>query len=72
VKARRLGQVWNGSAFVEGELRKCVDIYADLLVNDDYGGGIDPNLVDLAKIRAYQTGVSEFDTFDGVIRGPDT
>lgn len=72
VKARRLGQVWNGSAFVEGELRKCVDIYADLLTNDDYGGGIDPNLVDLAKIRAYQTGVSAFDTFDGVIRGPDT
>ena len=72
VRARRLGQVWNGTTFVEGELRKCVDIYADLLTNTFYGGKIDPNLVDLAKIRAYQVGVNEFDTFDGLIRGPDT
>lgn len=72
VKLKRLGPVWDGTQFVEAEIRKCVDCYADALTDTDYGGGQNLSFVDLAKVRAYHTGLSEFDTYDGLIRGPDT
>lgn len=66
----RVGPVWNGTTFAEGPIRKCVDAYADLLRDTNFGGGIDDDLIDLAKILSYRSAVTEFDTFDGQIRGP--
>lgn len=70
VEVERLGPVWNGSAFVEGTIRNCVDCYVDVLRDSNFGGAVDASLIDLAKVRAYQ-GISGHSlTFDGLIRGP--
>lgn len=70
VRARRVGEVWDGSQFVRGQIRKCLDVYVDMLRSAQYGGAEPAALIDLAKVHAYKLAVTEFDTYDGVIRGP--
>lgn len=66
----RVGPVWNGTTFTEQPIRKCVDAYADLLRDSHFGGGIDDTLIDFGRLLSYRTAVTEYDTFDGQIRGP--
>ena len=70
VEVERLGPVWNGSEFVEGTIRNCVDCYVDVLRDQAFGGGVEAHLIDLAKVRAYQAVAGHSLTFDGLIRGP--
>jgi predicted nucleic acid-binding Zn-ribbon protein len=70
VEVERVGLVWNGTAFVEGPIRKCLDCFVDMIRDPYYGLGEQASMIDLAKVHAYKTAVTEFDTFDGFINGP--
>lgn len=70
VQAQRILPVWNGSAWVEQETRKAVWAFLDIMRNTDYGGNLADSTLDLAKCKYYADNLSEFDTYDGVIRGP--
>jgi hypothetical protein len=69
-RQERVGPVFNGTTFAEGPIRKCVDAYADLMRDANFGGGISDELIDYGRILSYRSAVPEFDTFDGQIRGP--
>lgn len=70
VEVERVGLVWNGTAFVEGPIRKCLDCFVDIIRDPHYGLAEQASMIDLAKVHAYKTAVTEFDTFDGFINGP--
>lgn len=72
IEATRLIPVWNGVAWVEQATRKSVWAFADVMRNGVYGGGILDSALDLATLEHYATAAAPFDTFDGVIRGPDS
>lgn len=74
VKVRRVGNVWDDEEqeFVTGPIRKCVDVFVDMLRDAEYGAAVTDSAIDLAKVAAYRSAVTEFDVFDGVIRGPLT
>lgn len=69
VEATRILPTWNGAAWVDAPTRKAVYAYKDIL-QADYGAGLADGQVDLDRIKFYAGSLSEFDTFDGVIRGP--
>ncbi len=65
--------VWNGSAWTAPQAtRKAVWIYADVMRNASYGGAISDSAFDAETAKWYADTVGQFDTFDGVIRGPDS
>lgn len=70
VESSRILPVWNGSGWVEEETRKCVWAYADILRDTRHGAGLPDSAIDLGRLLFYAGALSEFDTFDGVIRGP--
>ena len=70
VEVQRMLPVWNGGAWVDTPTRKAVWAYADILRNADYGGGIDAAEIDLGALLHYAQQLAQFDTYDGVIRGP--
>lgn len=74
VEVERWGPVWDDAEeeFQEGLIQKCVDCFVDVLTDDDYGAAFPVSLVDMEKVVAYRTAVTEYDTFDGLIRGPIT
>jgi hypothetical protein len=63
---------WTGSQWVDVETRKAVWAFCDVLRNADYGAGMSEESMlgarDLAAF--YANAITEFDTFDDVIRGP--
>lgn len=74
VKVQRWGLVYDQSTgtWVEGPIGKCVDIFVDMLRDASYGGAVPTDLIDVSKVVAYRNALTQFDTFDGVIRGPVT
>jgi hypothetical protein len=74
VEVERWGPVWNATteAFEEGHIRKCLDCMVDVLTDDFYGAGESVSRIDMAKVAAYRTAITEYDTYDGLIRGPIT
>lgn len=69
VEATRILPVWNGTAWVEQPTRKAVYAFKDIM-QSTYGGNLPDGSVDLARVKHYASTLTEFDTFDGVIRGP--
>lgn len=72
IEATRIIPVWNGVAWVEQATRKSVWAFADVMRNGVYGGNILDSALDLATLGYYATAAAPFDTFDGVMRGPDS
>lgn len=72
VDATAIIPVWNGTAWVEQATRKSVWAFADVMRNAVYGGAILDSALDLATLGYYATAAAPYDTFDGVIRGPDS
>lgn len=72
VEATAIIPVWNGVAWVEQATRKAVWAFADVMRNGVYGGNILDSALDLATLSYYASAAAPFDTFDGVIRGPDS
>ncbi len=72
IEATGIIPVWNGSAWVEQATRKAVWVYADVMRNTVYGGGIPDSAFDKETAKFYADTVNRYDTFDGVIRGPDS
>lgn len=69
IEATRILPVWNGTAWVDTATRKSVWAYSDIL-RASYGGNIPDSQIDVATLKAYADSETQFDTFDGVIRGP--
>lgn len=72
IEATRIIPVWNGVAWVEQATRKSVWAFADVMRNGVYGGNILDSALDLATLEYYASAAAPFDTFDGVMRGPDS
>jgi hypothetical protein len=72
IEATRILPVWNGVAWVEQATRKSVWAFSDVMRNGVYGANILDSALDLATLGYYATAAAPFDTFDGVIRGPDS
>lgn len=72
VEATAIVPVWNGSSWSEQATRKAVWAYADIMRNATYGGAIPDSAFDATTALHYANTLSQFDTFDGVIRGPDS
>ncbi|EJW12727.1 hypothetical protein A33M_1697 [Rhodovulum sp. PH10] len=70
VQATRILLVWDGAEWVEQPTRKAVYAFADVLRNADYGAAMSDSQIDLDRIAHYASTLTEFDTYDGVIRGP--
>lgn len=66
---RRL-PVWDGSSWKVEPTRKAVWAAVDVLRNDDYGNALPDSKIDLPTFLHYARTVTEYDTFDGTIRGP--
>lgn len=64
--------VWDGFQWVDMPTRKAVWAYADIMRNEVYGGAMPDRRFDAEICRYYANLLSEFDTFDGEIRGPDS
>lgn len=71
VQATSIIPVWNGTAWVKQANRKAVWAFADAMMNPDYGGNIPSHQIDVGTLGYYSASLPQFDTFDGVIRGPD-
>lgn len=69
VTATRIVPTWNGSAWVDAATRKAVYAFKDIM-QASYGAGLVDSEVDLDRIKFYAGELSQFDTFDGIIRGP--
>lgn len=54
------------------QMRKCVWIFADILRNSVYGAGLPTSAIDVETLQYYADTLTRYDTFDGVIRGPDS
>jgi len=68
--ARKL-PVFDGSSWTAPqETRKAVWSYADVMRNTDYGGAVANDRLDAATLKHYADTLTEYDTFDDVIRGP--
>lgn len=70
IDAAAIIPVWTGSAWEEQETSKAVWAFVDILRNQDYGGGLPGDQIDVERARGYAFALTEFDTFDGTIRGP--
>ncbi|MCE4223389.1 hypothetical protein HCU64_06465 [Methylobacterium sp. C25] len=70
IDAAAIIPVWTGSQWVEQETSKAVWAFLDIMRNQDYGGAISDNQLDLGTALYYAGALSEFDTFDATIRGP--
>lgn len=70
VEVQRVLPVWDGSSWAEAETRKAVWAAVDILRNSAYGVGMVDGQIDLARFRHYATTLTQYDTYDGVIRGP--
>ena len=70
VEVQRILPVWNGTTWTDAETRKAAWAAADILRNSSYGASIADAQVDLPRFRHYATTLSQYDTYDGVIRGP--
>ncbi|NEU15023.1 hypothetical protein G3T14_23555, partial [Methylobacterium sp. BTF04] len=70
VDAAAIIPVWTGNAWVELETSKAVWAFLDIMRNQDYGGAIPDSQLDLGTALGYANLLTEFDTFDGTIRGP--
>lgn len=70
VDASAIIPVYTGAAWVEQETSKSVWAYVDIMHNQDYGGAIPYSQIDLDTALFYANTLTEFDTFDGTIRGP--
>lgn len=72
VEATGVVPVWNGSSWSHEATRKAVWIYADIMRHAAYGAGLPDSALDLETLKFYADYLDKFDTFDGVIRGPDS
>lgn len=70
VETARILPIWNGVAWNDEETRKSVWAYADILRDPRHGAGLPDSAIDLARLLFYAGTLTQFDTFDGVIRGP--
>lgn len=72
VETQRILPVWfgDGAGWVEQETSKSVWAAADILRDPLHGAGLPDSAIDLARLQFYSEGLTEFDTFGGVIRGP--
>lgn len=62
--------VWNGSIWSDQETRKSVWAAAYILRDAAVGAGMADSQIDLTRLLHYASLLSEYDTYDGVIRGP--
>ncbi|MBB3020635.1 putative phage tail protein [Microvirga lupini] len=72
VEASSILPVWNGAGWVNEETNKAVWVYADVMRNATYGAAIPDASLDLDTLKFYADTLGRFDTFNGVIRGPDS
>jgi predicted phage tail protein len=72
IEAEAIVPVWNGSAWVEVATNKAVWAYADIMRNAVYGGALPDSAIDRDTLLFYSNALGGYDTFDGVIRGPDS
>lgn len=70
VDAAAIIPVWNGSGWTDQETSKAVWAFLDVMRDQDYGGALPDDQLDLGTALGYANLLSEFDTFDGTIRGP--
>ncbi len=70
VETSRILPVWNGSGWTEEETAKSVWAMADILRDPLHGAGLADSAIDLPRLRHYASTLSQFDQFNGVIRGP--
>ena len=71
VDAGAIIPVWTADGgWEEQETSKAVWAWLDVMRNQDYGGALPDSQVDLERCRYYADALTEFDTFDGTIRGP--
>jgi hypothetical protein len=62
--------VWTGNGWVDVETSKAVWAFVDIMRNGDYGGALPDSQIDLGTALGYANLLTQFDTFDGLIRGP--
>lgn len=70
VEVGRILPVWNGGAWIETETRKAVWAAVHILRDTVAGAGQPDSQIDIATFNSYAASVPQFDTYDGVIRGP--
>lgn len=70
VEAARILPVWNGSAWIDTETRKAVWAAVHILRDEVAGAGQPDSQIDIATFASYAASVNQYDTYDGVIRGP--
>ncbi len=70
VEVQRLLPVWDGTNWTDQETRKCVWAAADILRDGRYGADMLDSSIDVGRLLFYAGALSQYDTFDGVIRGP--
>lgn len=72
VEAQSRVPVWNGSTWPLQDNRKAVWAFADIMRNATYGAAVPDASLDLETLKFYADVLGANDTFDGVIRGPDS
>lgn len=70
VEVSRILPIWTGSGWLEEETSKCVWAAADILRDQRHGAGLPDGRIDLARLLFYAGALSQYDQFNGVIRGP--
>ncbi|PZU95630.1 MAG: hypothetical protein DI527_01065 [Chelatococcus sp.] len=72
VEVQRILPVWYGAGpgWIEEETSKSVWAAADILRDSSHGAGIGDGAIDLARLKHYAETLTEYDEFNGVIRGP--